>query len=147
MNFTFTFTFTSYRGRESGERYGQNVCILATTSAFGNLQTWVVGLNPAAGLKQTPLRFVTLYLRKKPILPTMESTKQTPIYEIVIIQVELSEATLNIPFPYACGVASLVTNILDRTFSRNFFFSNATTCPLWASCSPPPGCGRSVTDF
>jgi hypothetical protein len=30
---------------------------------------------------------------------------------------------------------------------RNFFLSNATTCPLWTSWSPPPGCNWSVNDF
>lgn len=44
----------------------------------------------------------------------MESTKQvTPIYGILIIHMDLSKATLNIPFPYTCGV---MTNTLDRIF-------------------------------
>jgi len=107
-----------YRARKSGERYGQNVCtsILAISSAFSipKLRTWVVGWNPAVRLKLTSIRFVTFCTRKRPILPAMESTKQeNPIYRILIIHMELSKATVNIPFPYTCSV---VTNILDRTF-------------------------------
>ena len=50
----------------------------------------------------------------------MESTKQeTLIYGIVIIFMELSKVTTNIAFPLTCGVVSMATNWLVRTFSRN----------------------------
>jgi len=104
-----------YRARKSGERYGQNFCILEISSEFGitKQRTWVVCWNPAVG-------FVTFCIRKRPILPAMESTKQeTPIYGILIIHMDLSKATVNIPFPYTCVV---VTNTLDRIF----FFRNVT---------------------
>jgi len=50
----------------------------------------------------------------------MESTiQETPINGIVIVLMELSIATTNIAFPSMCGVVSLVTDWLVRTFSRN----------------------------
>jgi hypothetical protein len=77
-----------YRAREPGGRYGQNAFIFVTCSEFSipNLRTWVVGWNLAVGIKLTPIRFVTFCIRKGPILPAMETTKQeTPIYGILII--------------------------------------------------------------
>jgi len=48
----------------------------------------------------------------RPILPVMESTiEETPIYEIVIIHMELSKATTNISLPHTCDVVSLVTKL------------------------------------
>jgi hypothetical protein len=45
-----------YRAREPDGRYGQNDFILATCSELSipNLRTWVVGWNPAVGIKLNP---------------------------------------------------------------------------------------------
>ena len=84
---------------ESGVRYKQNECIRTPTSTFGilNMQTCVASWNCAIGLILTPIWFVTFCSLTRPILPTMESIiQETPIYGIVIIHMELSQATTNI---------------------------------------------------
>ena len=61
--------------------------------------------------------FVTFCSPTRPILPAMDSTiQETPIYEIMIIHMELSKATTNIAFP---GLVSLLIGSLHRTFSLN----------------------------
>jgi len=90
----------------SGERYTQKECIRTLSRAFSilNLRTYVGCKDTAARFVLTPIWFVPFCAPMKPIILVMESTiQETPIYGIVLIHMERSQAANN-SFSETCGV-------------------------------------------
>ena len=89
-----------------GERYTQKECIRILSWAFSilNLRTYVSGNDTAARFVLTAIWFVPFCSLMKPNILAMELTRQeTPIYGIVLIHMELSQAANNC-FSEMCGV-------------------------------------------